>query len=326
MVPFRVRRARSGRKRRHIQLPPHVSVTPETIAAICARHGLGSQAFTRLPDAGIINAIYRLGDTHALRVPRNHPKHIEQTKIEAVAAPVATAAGVRTHRLVAFDETRDLIPVPYTIFEWVPGRPLEHAGLMRLDVLPAWRDVGRDLARLHAVERSGPAAALADAETLPDPRELVEQRASQGWFTTLEAAWLQGWLERLAAAAREKVPSRLLHLDTQATNVITQLADDDYAAIIDWGCAGWGDEAFDFCMPLRFVPEVIAGHREIAAFAGDAGIEARILWRGIQMILYVLPRGATPGLSWAEHPLANLLEIARFFLDSPSAAWCQWAP
>ena len=79
-------------------------------------------------------------------------------------------------------------------------------------------------------------------------------------------------------------------------------------------------------MPMRFVPDVIAGHREVAPFSDDDSIEARILRRGIQMILYVLPRGATPGLSWAEHPLSNLMEITRFLLDNPGGRWREWGP
>ena len=55
------------------ELPPHVDLTPQTIRAIADRHGLDIAAgVERLPDAGIVNAIYRLGVAAILRVPRNH--------------------------------------------------------------------------------------------------------------------------------------------------------------------------------------------------------------------------------------------------------------
>src|SRR5215831_10469378 len=123
----------------------------------------------RLPDTGIFNAIYLLGDAWALRVPRMHPIHFAALRKEAVAIPVARAAGVRTPRLVAYDESCDLLPIPYSILERVHGQTL---GLLDLDVtdtLEVWRALGRELALLHAgVPMDGPAGALAFEEP-PDP-------------------------------------------------------------------------------------------------------------------------------------------------------------
>ncbi len=301
-----------------MKLPPHTSVSDETIAAIRARHGLPPGGFAALPDAGIINAIYRLGDGYALRVPRESPAHIEQTLREAIAAPIARAAGVRTPRLVAFDDRRDLIAVPYSIFEWADGDNFEYLDLDPDGVAEVWRDVGRDLARLHSVDEAG---ALRAADPLPDPRSLADDRASDGWFTVTEARWLTKWLDHIAAVMPASVPARLLHQDTQATNVIVRGHDHEYAALIDWGCAALGDEAYDFTMPMRAVPHVLAGHREIAPLDADETAEARILWRRLQMILLILPRGATPGLSWVEHPIAQLLELMRFLFDTEDARW-----
>ncbi len=76
----------------------------------------------------------------------------------------------------------------------------------------------------------------------------------------------------------------------------------------------------------RAAPFLLEGHRAVAPLDGDEGAEARVLWRHLQFALAVLPRGAAPGLSWGERPLAWLLEALRFFLESPGPRWRDLAP
>ena len=215
--------------------------------------------------------------------------------------PAARSVGVRTPALVAYDDACDLLPVPYQVVERIHGEVLG-----RLDVEPGatpdvWRELGRDLALLHTrVGGSGPVGRLARPESYPDPRSLVGKRVADGWFTNIEARWLGGWLERLApAASLTPAAERLLHLDVQATNIMVRPGSFAYLAILDWGCAGWGDPAWDFFgLPLRAAPSVLEGHREVAPLDDDDTAEARILWRHLQYSLAILPRGAAPGLSW----------------------------
>jgi aminoglycoside phosphotransferase (APT) family kinase protein len=312
-----------------VKLPDPVSIAPEAYAAIAARHGLRGRSLSPVGAMGIINSVYLLGDDLVLRVPRDHPGHIAQARVEAVAIPAARAVGVRTPALVAYDDARDLLPVPYMVVERVPGEAMGHLDLEPGATPDVWRELGRDLALLHSgVGGGGPAGGLARHESLPDPRELVEIRAADGWFTSLEARWLGAWLERLAAAgAQPPATERFLHLDVQATNVMVRPGSLGYLAILDWGCAGWGDPAWDFFgLPLRAAPLVLEGHREVARLDGDDTAEVRILWRHLQYSLTVLPRGAAPGTSWAERPLAWLLEVLRFFLEPVPPGWRSLAP
>jgi len=280
-----------------------------TLHAIATRHGLAADPIVRLPQVGVINAIYALGEGHVLRVPRAHPGAVAQARAELVAAPAARAAGVRTPRLVAWGEAGDGLGVPYLIYERIRGRNL---GLLAWEpeaLGVVWRALGHDLALLHA-------APLADGLRVEapgaDPRALAEARAADGWFTGLEARWLIRWLDRLAPAVTAPIAPAPLHLDVQATNSMIAEAGWEYRALLDWGCAGQGDPAWDcFGLPLRAIPHVLAGHRAVAPQPGDDGAEARILWRHLQLTLAVLPRGAAPGLSWGERPLAWLLELLR---------------
>ena len=305
-----------------------VDVPTATLRVIAERHDLGVDTFARLPQVGVINAIYALGRDHVLRVPRDDPGTVAQARTEAVAAPAARAAGLRTPRLVVFAEAGDLLPVPYLIFERIHGRTLGLLDWEPADVASVWRDLGRDLALLHTrVPDDGTAGRLPLVPPLTDPRVLAEERASDGWFTGLEARWLIRWLHRLAEAATPPVPARMLHLDVQASNVMVGADALDYRAILDWGCAGRGDPAFDFFgIPLRAVPPALEGHRSVAPLDGDDGAEARILWRHLQFALTLLPRGAAPGMSWGERPLAWLLEVFRFFQESPDRRWRDLRP
>ena len=66
-------------------------------------------------------------DNLMLRIPRNHPRFILATRNEAIAVPLAMAAGVRTPVLAVYDGTLSILPVPYSLYERLPGTNLEHA-------------------------------------------------------------------------------------------------------------------------------------------------------------------------------------------------------
>src|SRR6266498_1372131 len=171
-----------------INLPPPTPLSAETLRTIADRHRVTNLDTTDNPvsltQTGMINTVYALGDHLVLRIPRNHPAHIAQLERERLAIPAARAAGVRTPALVAYDDTLDLLPVPYAIVERVDATPLE---LLTADVRAApevWRQLGRDLALLHTrVTHDGPAAALGEGTPTRDPRELTDLRAAEGWYT-----------------------------------------------------------------------------------------------------------------------------------------------
>jgi aminoglycoside phosphotransferase (APT) family kinase protein len=304
-------------------LPDHTPVDDQILRAIAARHGLDGTMIEHLPETGIINAIYRLGPDAILRVPRSHPTFVADSFREAVGAPAARAAGVRTPALLAFDDSLTLLPVPYTIYERVPGVPLESLGLDPDDAAEIWREHGRNLARAHVgVPSTGPVAQLEQRRNHADLPAALEKRVQEGWLSPLDARWLGRWLERLAPAALAPMPPRFTHGDTQATNLMVSTAPLRYEAIIDWGSASLGDVALDFAgVPLRAVPHMLAGHREVAPLDADETAEARIVWRHLDLVLGFMPRGAVPGRSWGERPLPMLLEVLRFFLDPPDERW-----
>jgi aminoglycoside phosphotransferase (APT) family kinase protein len=305
-----------------LQLPDFPQVSAEALRTIAERHGLDAKGFSRLRNVGIFNTIYLLGSEYVLRVPRNAPPFVDALRKESIAVPAARATGVRTPALVAFDDSLELLPVPYAVYERVHGETLGLLDLEPTDTPGVWREVGRDLARLHeGVSKDGPVAEL-ELEPLPDPRSLPDELASAGYFTSMEARWLSAWLDELAPAILAPVEKRFRHGDIQTTNVMVRPGSLDYLALIDWGACGWGDPAHDFAgIPLRAVPSMLAGYRELALLPEDEMVEARIVWRHLQISLYLLSRPPQPGLSWAERPTGMFMELMRFFLDPPEERW-----
>ena len=305
-----------------MQLPDFPPLPSGFPRAVAERQGLRVEGLSRLKDVGIFNAIYLLGNDYVLRVPRDAPPFVAAIRKEAIAVPVARAAGVRTPALVAFDDSLELLPVPYAIYERVHGDTLGLLDLGPDDTPEVWLEVGRDLAALHeGVSEDGSADGL-ETEPLPDPRPMPDELASAGYFTSQEARWLSGWLELLAPFALAPAPRRFRHGDLQTTNVMVHDGSSEYLALIDWGACGWGDPAHDFAgIPLRAVPFMLTGYRQITPLSEGETAEARIVWRHLQIALYLLGRPPQPKLSWAERPAAMLLEVMRFFLGSPGKPW-----
>ncbi len=136
--------------------------------------------------------MYRLGEAFVVKIPHDDPAPIASIAVEAAAAPAARSAGVRTPRLIAFDDSLDLLSIPYLVYERVHGEPLSHIGRSPATVGSIWREVGGDLARLHT--RVGPDVSL---QPLPvheqwpdtDPRPWVENLQGAGGLTVAEARW-----------------------------------------------------------------------------------------------------------------------------------------
>ncbi len=216
--------------------------------------------------------------------------------------------------------------MPYLVVERLRGRNLEAVGKEPRAVADAWRTLGRDLAHLHAAPPPAGLAAMQPDEydqiLALDPHTVVEHRATDGWFSALEARWLLRWLDRLAPYAAHDWPRTLVHADVQMSNILLAEASDAYVALIDWGCARVAEQTMDFIsMPLAAVPYLLEGHRNVAPMPVDDAAEARILWRRLQLLLGVLPRGAARDCAWGERPVAWLIDLMRFFLNPPGERW-----
>lgn len=296
------------------RVTPFPLVETATLQEIARRYG--ERDVRRLPQIGMFNALYALGQNLILRVPRDHPDFVAATAREAVASPLARKAGVRTPALVEYDNSLSLLNVPFLVYERVHGDMLELLGLEPEATPEVWRELGRDYAKLHqGVARTAENTDL-EAPPFDPPQQLVESLAERSTFTSHEATWLLGMLERLEPAMRLGASKVFCHGDSQGTNVMVSTIAHSYLALIDWGSATWADPAHEPAgLPPRALPYLLEGYRQVASMAGDDTAEARILWWQIRNALTCLERQPPPNLptlSWAERTLSQLLEIMRF--------------
>ena len=255
-----------------IRALPFPELTEEQLLAICARHGFPRGPFGRLASTGVVNAIYTVGDGIVLRIPKDARGTLADTYTESVAVPAVMAAGVRTPALLAFDDSREIVDVPFGAYEWVHaphGWPGTAAG---------WRELGRQLAALHegVTECADPFGRLDDPGRWTSADQMMEGLAGLGDADLrqgLHTAFRQ--LEPAVRDFAEHGTLRFLHDDIKDSNLLR--ADGDVVHLIDWGDAGWGDAAIDFRnLPPDRTAEVLRGYREVVTT--DDTFEDRVRW------------------------------------------------
>jgi hygromycin-B 7''-O-kinase len=188
------------------------------IAAIAAAHGVPDGPLVPIESIGIINSVYLLGDRFVLRVSRDHPGHVAQARREALAIPAAVDAGVSTPQLVSYDDSLEILPVPFLIVDQVNGTNAESLDAVPPEPRAAWRRLGVDVGRLH-LSSAPPPPGEPWPDELRDARDLVELRAGDGWISPLEARRLHGWLDRLAPLVGASEPV-FINGDLQMSNVL----------------------------------------------------------------------------------------------------------
>lgn len=291
-------------------------VAQAMLAALRARHTLGTRPIVPLRHPGTGNTVYFIGKDLVLRVPRALPSCIAGAHVEALVVPLARQAGVRAPRLVAFDAACDILPVPYTLYERIPGLPLLQQGCD--GGAPAvWHALGADLARLHAgVVIEGPAATLwpLAPPDEPDARPWLLQLAREGTFSPGEADWLEGLLDRRLAPGGSPARWRFCHGDVHTGNVMVDSGATEYRALLDWSSAGWGDAAWDFAaVPFGALPPLRAGYGTVAPRGAEPSGEL-IALRHLQLSLFGLHRGRDGSRAQAITTAARLLAGLRTFL------------
>ncbi|MER5182255.1 aminoglycoside phosphotransferase family protein [Streptomyces sp. NPDC002896] len=307
-------------------------------SAVARRHQVPSREVRALPSGGA-NHVYRLGDSLVLRIPRSS-SFVADLRKEVKVIPVARAAGVRTPAVVEFDDSGSLADVPYVVLEHVPGVDLAELRLSPSERESVYRQVGRELARLHRValadqdqeQEPGNVGVVPVEDDGEDPRELVARLRAGGMIDAGAQEWLVGWLDRLSSHLQGTSPHVLLHGDIAPQNIMVSPDSADLGGLVDWGDAVWADPAVEFAKtPLADVVTMLKGYREengeepSAGSADNAGFawEARILRHHLVWSLGRLVNpAANPGeRHWTAPPASRLLGLLRFYASAPEKPW-----
>lgn len=263
----------------------------------------------RVASDGTDNAIYRLGDDMAMRMPRYPSAAAQATKESHWLPRLAPHLPLDVPLPLGLGEPDDVYPWPWSVVRWLPGEP---ASLVEVDALDAALRLARFVGAVQAVDAAGG----------PEPGEHNFGRGAglatrDGWvrdaLAQLDgmidvAAARDAWEQALAAPAWERPPV-WLHGDLHDGNMLA--ASGRLTAVIDFGCLGVGDPACDVMPAWTFLP---ADARP--AFRAELGVDEATWERGrgwaLSVGLIALPyyRDTNPPLAesarrWIDEVLAD---------------------
>lgn len=193
----------------------------------------------RVASTGTVNAIFRLGDDLAIRLPRTPRWHDLEAEM-CWLGNLAALLPIAIPEAVARGEPAEGYPWPWAVFRWIDGRP------WTLDDITDPGVAASELAGfVRALQRVDPDA----MPCLPEP--IVSLRANDASVRAAIAAaagmveterLLEAWAEVIEVPAWNGPPV-LLHGDLLAGNVLVR--DGQVCAVIDWGGVRFGDPARD---------------------------------------------------------------------------------
>jgi aminoglycoside phosphotransferase (APT) family kinase protein len=284
-----------------------------TARAVARRHGVGAADVVPAAVQGIAGLVYLLGDDLVLKIARPAREFAADLRKEALVVPHARALGVRTPEVIEFvDDVR----APYLVQRRAhgAGAPDGEPG----DA--AYRELGRELALLHAAGVPGPLRDRVPADTAGDPRPGIARLAAAGHLSPALADWLTGWLAELA---RPPLPPVLIHGDIAAGNLLLDPRTGGLSALLDWGDAAVADPAAEFAkVPPRSVPRVLEGYLASRPGVGDvAEWTVRVLWHHLVWAVFRLAAPPDPVAGhWSAQPANRLLELLRAYAGPGLAA------
>ena len=206
----------------------------------------------RVPSAGTDNAIYRLGDDLAVRLPRIHWAVDLVAKEQRWLPVLAPRLPLRVPLPVAAGEPDEAFPYPWGVVEWLPG---EMASIDRLEDPVGTALALADFVRaLRAVDPTGgpthhrgAPVRLGDEVVRKGIARLEDEAPGVVDARAIADAWA-----RAVAAPDHDGPPVWFHGDLAYLNLLAR--DGELSAVIDWGTCGVGDPAVDTIVAWSLFP------------------------------------------------------------------------
>ena len=262
--------------------PREVDVTTDLVRALLAdQHpDLAALPLVHVED-GWDNAMFRLGDILALRMPRRAAGgvliHTEQRWLPQVAPglPLQTPVPVR------IGAPGRGYPFGWSIVPWLAGEPS--------DLAPPHAEQGEVLAAfLTALHRPAPADAphnpYRGSVALMVRADAFEQRHAAAVAThgPLDPALRRCWAA--GAATPIDAPRTWFHGDLHGRNVLVK--DGRLAGVIDWGDMAAGDAACDLASVWMLLPDREARRRAMAAYPASEATWTRARgWAALMTVM-----------------------------------------
>jgi aminoglycoside phosphotransferase (APT) family kinase protein len=198
---------------------------------------------TSIRSAGTDNAVYRLGDDMAVRLPRL-PRAVEMLEKEQRWLPrLASMLPLAVPTPLADGQPDAEFPYPWSVYRWLDGENLVEQPDVDMNDLSV--RLGQFVAALHRLDPAGaPPSPRSGSPCSPEQDERVrgqiQDLAADG---VLDAdAATSAWQAVRTAPAWDGTPV-CVHADLIPTNLLTRHR--RLAAVIDFGLFGLGDPALD---------------------------------------------------------------------------------
>lgn len=191
-----------------------------------------------VPSAGTDNAIYRLGDDLAVRLPRIESA-VDQVEFEHEWLPVlARHLPVAVPEPCAVGRPAEGYPWPWSIYRWVDG---EHPTEGNVDQRRFAADLGELVASLRRADTTGARAGYRGGPLSGRDESTRKWIGAARGLVDVDAL-VSAWEAALAAPAWDGPPV-WTHGDLLTGNVLVK--DGRLCGLIDFGAAGVGDPACD---------------------------------------------------------------------------------
>ena len=262
---------------------------------------------TPVPSAGTDNALYRLGDALAVRLPRIHWA-VGQVDKEATWLPrLAPALPLAVPTVLAHGAPGAGYPYPWAVYRWLGGANAAEAP--PADMSQAALDLAHFLLALQRLDTTGGPAAL-DHGLRGAPlagRDAATRQAIAALTSEIDAvAATAVWEDALRAGEWDRPPV-WFHGDLLPGNLL--VTDGRLSAVIDWNGLGVGDPACDLVIAWAF----LSGDGRVA-FRAALGVDDATWARGrghaLSQALIFIPyyRHTNPlGVAYHRRTLAAVL-------------------
>jgi len=249
-----------------------------------------------LVDEGWDNVTYRLGRSHAVRLPRRRIA-VDLLLAEQRWLPlIAPRLPLRVSRTVEAGRPSGLFKWPWSVVEWIVGSTADRSPL-------ADDQAGPFGAFLLALHQSAPAEAPSNpfrGVPLEARRKVVEERLGRLGLDPLLPIW------RAALDARPTSRRTWIHGDLHGRNVVVRGG--VLAGVIDWGDMNGGDVATDLASVWMLFNSSDARAALLEAYQPTAEVHARAGGWAVNLASALLDSGEPRHVTMGAAAVQRLIE------------------
>lgn len=201
----------------------------------------GDLPVSEVRSAGTDNAVYRLGDGMAVRLPRHAGAAVALAREQRWLPRLAPQLPLTVPVPLALGVPGEGLPFPWLVSSWIAGH--NAAGAPGTDLASAAVRLGQFVAALHRIDPArGPASVRGGHVSTLDRRVHGEIRDLGADGTVDPQLATAAWHTAVAAPAWDRAPV-WVHADLYPPNLLSRHG--RLAAVIDFGLLGTGDPAID---------------------------------------------------------------------------------